>query len=637
MVAVGDVLSQRYKLERFIGSGGTATVYLAKDLILDRQVAVKILRYDFYNDEKTLKRFQREARAVSELVHENIVELYDVDDDGQNRYLVMEHVDGTDLKQYIREHYPLSLVEVVNIMTQVVNAVSVAHHKGIIHRDLKTQNILIRKDGVIKITDFGIAIGLSDTAVTQTNTLVGSIHYLSPEQSRGGSATNQSDIYALGIILYELIMGEVPFNGDSAVSIAMKHFQSPMPSIVENAVQTVPQSLENVLLRATTKNPKYRYPSCTSMLQDLRTCLKLSRQNEKKFIEPSGKPVVKQPSNVSGNVVVKPKTPPSKPTFKPQKKKSKKGFVLFAMLFAALLVIGAGTMFLLANRPKDVQVPEVVGKTEVDATKLLADIGLIVEKVEKEKSDTVKEGMAIKTDPKSNTVVKQNSKVILYVSSGENMETFEDYTNKEYSAIYTELIKKGYIIERKTEASATVKAGYIISQSIQSGTKVTPKGTVVTFTVSSGEITFENYTNQLFETVKGKLVSEGFNVTKEEVHSNTVKEGYIVDQSITAGTKVNPTQTSVKFFVSIGKKEITMPNLYGSSKEFVENQLSDLGVTYILKQEYSENPVGTVIQQSIPAGSVIKEGVEVTITISRGKQNQTTTTETTTETTRRRY
>ncbi len=248
MIEPGVVLDERYKLIRTLGEGGMANVYLARDLILDRDVAVKVLRLDLQDDPDTLRRFQREAHATSELVHPNIVAIYDVGEASGQQYLVMEYVQGTDLKKYIVEHFPIPYQRVVEIMTQVLSAVQAAHDHNIIHRDLKPQNILIAQDGTAKISDFGIAVALSDNSMTQTNSLLGSVHYLSPEQARGGMPTKQSDIYALGIILFEMLTGTVPFEGDSAVAIALKHFQEDMPS-VRDFDPRIPQALENVVIK----------------------------------------------------------------------------------------------------------------------------------------------------------------------------------------------------------------------------------------------------------------------------------------------------------------------------------------------------------------------------------------------------
>lgn len=249
---VGKRLSGRYKVLEWIGGGGMSNVYLAHDMILDRDVAIKVLRYSFSDEEELHRRFQREALSATSLTHPNIVSIYDVGEDADMHYLVMEYVEGKTLKQYIQEFAPLSPMKCVMIMEQLTSAIAHAHQNQIVHRDIKPQNILMDQEGNVKITDFGIAIALSATSFTQTNSVLGTVHYLSPEQARGGTATKKSDIYALGIVLYELLTGKLPFMGESAVAIALKHLQSETPS-VRAIVPSIPQSLENVVFKATAK------------------------------------------------------------------------------------------------------------------------------------------------------------------------------------------------------------------------------------------------------------------------------------------------------------------------------------------------------------------------------------------------
>ena len=283
MIDKGYLLGERYRIIDTLGEGGMANVYLAKDIILQRKVAVKVLRLDLQKDPQTEARFQREALATSELSHPNIVSVLDVGTDQGLPYMVMEYVDGPDLKEYIQQNYPLDLHQVINIMDQILSAVALAHKHNVIHRDLKPQNILMDKRGNIKIADFGIAVALNQSSVTQTNSIMGSVHYMSPEQTRGGMVTKQSDIYSLGIILYELITGHVPFSGDTPVAIALKHAQEPVPSIRQKNPE-IPQALENVVLKATAKDPRDRYSSAQEMKEDLDTCLDYSRRNEPPFV-----------------------------------------------------------------------------------------------------------------------------------------------------------------------------------------------------------------------------------------------------------------------------------------------------------------------------------------------------------------
>ena len=278
MIVKGQKIDGRYQIVRNIGEGGMANVYLAYDTILEREVAVKILRGDLATDEKFVKRFQREAKAASSLNHPNIVEMYDVGEDDGNYFIVMEYIDGKTLKSLIKKRGALSLPEVVDIMLQLTSAIACAHDSYIIHRDIKPQNVLILEDGRVKITDFGIAIALNSAELTQTNSVMGSVHYLPPEQANGNGATIKSDIYSLGILMYELLTGKLPFKGENAVEIALKQMKEQIPSVCEqNAI--IPQSIENIVLKACAKNPKNRYDSVSEMHKDLKEALTEEKKN----------------------------------------------------------------------------------------------------------------------------------------------------------------------------------------------------------------------------------------------------------------------------------------------------------------------------------------------------------------------
>src|SRR5574344_1049486 len=283
MVIKGQKINDRYEILQTIGEGGMANVYLAKDSILGRNVAVKILRGDLASDEKFIKKFQREALSASSLSHPNIVEIYDVGEDDGNYFIVMEYIEGKNLKQLLKKRGNLTVHEVVDIMLQITSAMGVAHDSLIIHRDLKPQNILIKDDGEIKITDFGIAMALNATQLTQTNSAMGSVHYLPPEQANGKGATLKSDIYSLGIVMFELLTGQLPFKGDNAVEIAIKQMKNQIPSVC-NINSLIPQSVENIILKACAKNPKNRYNNVVEMYNDIETCLDEERMNEKRYV-----------------------------------------------------------------------------------------------------------------------------------------------------------------------------------------------------------------------------------------------------------------------------------------------------------------------------------------------------------------
>ena len=285
MIMKGQKINDRYQIIKTIGEGGMANVYLAYDTILDRNVAVKVLRGDLAQDEKFVRRFQREALSASSLSHPNIVEVYDVGEDNGQYYIVMEYIEGKHLKQLLKKRGNLTVTEVIDIMLQITDGMALAHDSYIIHRDIKPQNIMILENGLVKITDFGIAMAMNAAQLTQTNSVMGSVHYLPPEQASGNGSTLQSDIYSMGILMYELLCGHLPYRGDNAVEIALKHLKEPLPSI-RKYLPNLPQSVENVILKATAKNPKNRYADAREMHEDLKTVMDDSRINEPRYVYP---------------------------------------------------------------------------------------------------------------------------------------------------------------------------------------------------------------------------------------------------------------------------------------------------------------------------------------------------------------
>ena len=558
MLEAGKTLNGRYKIQYLIGTGGMAAVYLATDLILDRLVAIKVLRLDFRQNDDAMRRFRREALSATQLTHPNIVGVYDVGQSQEMNYIVMEYVEGTDLKDYVRQRGALHPIEAVRIMMQIVSAIAAAHQNRIIHRDIKPQNILIDREGNVKITDFGIAVALSDTSLTQTNTLLGSVHYLSPEQARGGMATIQTDIYALGIVLYELLTGRVPFDGESAVSIALKHFQEPLPPVMNPSVM-IPQSLENIVLKATAKDPMNRYRSCYEMFQDLKTCLDSTRLYEKKFVPASFSGETKVLSPISTQKIKPIQSSREIPVVemdeeKPVKKKRKWPWVLLLMIS----VIGIMAFAFLHSSPKEVQVPDVTNLTEAAAKIKLADAKLSVTDVIPVQSDEVESGKVIETNPKAGSTVKEKSKVTIKVSSGKEAVTMKDYRNKTYETARDELKKLGFTVEKKEENSDSVEAGKVISQSIAPNQKVEGKDTVITLVVSKGEtsIKMANLKGYTREGAIEYASTNNLNLTiTEEENDATVDT--VIRQSIREGSDIKK-GTPLTIVLSKGKKAHTV-------------------------------------------------------------------------------
>ena len=481
MIVKGQKVNSRYEIIKTIGEGGMANVYLARDTILDRNVAIKVLRGDLATDEKFVRRFQREALSASSLSHPNIVEIYDVGEDDGDYYIVMEYVEGKNLKQLLKKREKLTAAEVVDIMLQITSAMGVAHDSLIIHRDLKPQNILIKDDGEIKITDFGIAMALNATQLTQTNSAMGSVHYFPPEQANGKGSTLKSDVYSLGIMMYELLTGVLPFRGDNAVEIALKHLKEPIPSI-RTELPELPQSIENIITKATAKNPKNRYANASEMHDDLMTALNKERENEPPIVLKYDEgidedPVIVDKDNLDEGIVKE---------IKDDKKPKNKKVIILASVLGGLIVITLFALLILPMITKvpEVTIPDVSNLTVDEATKKLERSKLTVSaKTVEEASDKIDKGKVISTDPKIGKSVKEGTEVTLTVSKGISKIKIEDYTGENYIKIETQLELKGLKVNIEKKDSTTSisddETQNIIGQSIDPGKEV-DKGSEIT-------------------------------------------------------------------------------------------------------------------------------------------------------------
>lgn len=637
MIEIGKKISGRYLIIGNIGSGGMANVYLARDLILDREVAVKVLRFDFQNDQAAIRRFQREALAVTELVHPNIVSVYDVGEEDGMQYLVMEYVKGMDLKRYIQTHYPIPYLTVVEIMQQILSAIALAHDHRIIHRDLKPQNILINEDGVVKIVDFGIAIALSETSITQTNSMLGSVHYLSPEQARGSMATNQSDLYAIGIILYEMLTGKVPFDGESAVTIALKHFQEEIPS-VRIYDPNVPQSLENVVLHATAKEPADRYKTADEMNQDISTALSPERLNEPRWQPHSMLDETRILTPVEATEItpqVEPGTPvPSEPeepaTEEPAEKPKKKKWWLIPVVLV-IVAMGGLAYAVFGGGQDEITVPNLANMTEAAAREKLTAVGLKPAVDVKEiPDDTIAEGRVVKSDPAVGDVVKKKAEVTLYLSSGSKKIAMDDYSGQTYKEAHDALIKLGFKesnLSSTTEYSDSVAKGDIISQTPMKGEEVVPSEQEVSFVISEGvePIEMENYLgvsqSEAISDLTTKGISEDY-IKIEEDYSSDYGAGTVMKQSPGVGKEAVPGSTTVTLVISKGKSEFILESLKGKSLSEAQSYLEEQGLAQgDTDEEYSDSvPEGQVIRTNPEAGSKVAVGSTVSLVVSKGKE-----------------
>ncbi|KRN88585.1 Stk1 family PASTA domain-containing Ser/Thr kinase [Ligilactobacillus ceti] len=575
----GYILNGRYRILRSLGEGGMANVYLAYDLILKREVAVKVLRLDLRDDPVAIRRFKREALSLAELDNPYVVNIYDVDEYDGMQYLVMEYINGMNLKQYLKRNHPLMLPRVVELMNQILIAVQAAHDNNIIHRDLKPQNILIDEFGDVKITDFGISV-ISESTMTKTNTLMGSVHYISPEQVHGQMATKQSDIYALGIILYELLTGDVPFKGENALAIAMKHFHEEIPTI-RNLNPNVPQALENVVLKATAKNVSNRYLSAREMQEDLVLALEPSQADVPKWepilysddatkvlpkftndllteqaahtqLDPEQTQVLPTPSQADTSLVT---DDAADEADKIVKKKHSKRRIWSAVLLVVLMVIMG--IFMYNHLPIRVSVPDVSGLTQKEAIAKLKDADLEVGTTKKVFDDKIKSGKVIKTNPSVHEKVKRDAKIDLILSKGPSKQEFGDYHGEDYTDVAKELRKKG---------------------------------------------------------VK---------VSQNKVYSDSEPVGKIVDQSILADEVVNFAKTSVVFDVSQGPKQILVRDLMNYTEDAVKLYAEKLGLDLHIKRiTRSQQPPGVVMAQEPYAGAPIRTGGSLYVTISEAPKEE---------------
>ena len=599
---INKIICNRYKILDHLGTGGMATVWLGYDTILDRQVAIKTFKIDA-NDEDAVKRFNREAKAVTSLSHPNIVSIYDVENEGEFYYLILEYVEGMTLKDYMIKNPRIPIETIVHIAKQIASGLSHAHQNGIIHRDIKPQNILMNENLTCKITDFGIARAYGDTTLTQTNQMLGTVYYLSPEQARGNVATAQSDIYSLGILIFEMITGQIPFKGESAVAIALKHLQEELPDI-DKYRDNVPQSVKNIVLQATMKNPNERYISSKELFEDLSTVLNPERLHENKYTgfkiptEPAQNNNYNQTQYIDRNPIdvshgysdynnyneeddyydyeenqrqnnnnnrgyqnkqyKNSYNSVSKKNDKEQTSKAK--HIFLAILAMVAIIVGAFFTYNYLIGANSVSAPDVRNKTLEEAKVTIVKAGLEVGDITEVASDDVKEKTVIDSDPKAGKKVRKGSKVDLRVSSG-----------------------------KKT-------------------------------------VDMPNFVGMDEDNVKRNASKLGFkNITVEKVESDRFDTGKVVSQNIPAGTEIVPKDKELIIQVSSGKKKVSMPNLVGEDSSRAESVIASYGFKNVsYKEEYSDKEAGTVISQSIRSGSsIIPSEESLEIIISKGKEKKT--------------
>ncbi|WLR43575.1 Stk1 family PASTA domain-containing Ser/Thr kinase [Bacillus carboniphilus] len=627
---IGKRISGRYKILEVIGGGGMANVYLARDVILDRNVAIKILRFDFVNDNDFIRRFRREAQSATSLAHPNIVSIYDVGEEKDIYYIVMEYVEGKTLKQYIAQHAPLHPKEALHIQEQIVSAINHAHENGIVHRDIKPHNILVDQHGNIKVTDFGIAVALSSTTITQTNSVLGSVHYLSPEQARGGLATNKSDIYSLGIVLFEMLTGRLPFDGESAISIALKHLQSEPPSIKRWNTQ-VPQSVENLVLKSMAKDPFHRYESAADFGDDIKTALDGDRLYEPRFTVPEHDhektkaiPVISdsliEQNQHDETLVHTPnklkqkdlKNNQGNTTKKLKKKKNRWPKIIVSTFFVLVLsIILALFIFPSLFMPEDIEVPDISGLKLEEGIELLEAADFQVGEQKELEDDEIPEGYVIKTDPEGGSSAKEDSLVNIYVSLGKGTYTLENYIGENYNEVAKELQEAGFTVNSK-EQSNDQEAGTILKQSLEKDEELVPDETTITFVVSSGLETYQmdDLTGYTKNEVKSYLEGKDIELESEEDYSEKVPEGQVISQTPSPNKTVYEGET-IKVTYSLGPKLVAKTETKEFPVEFVPTEERPEAILKILVEDSNRDFSAPYLSK--PISGNVSETVEFKI------------------------
>ena len=588
----GSVIGNRYKIQEKIGNGGMATVYKALDQILNRYVAVKVLREEFTTDEEFIKRFNAEAQSAARLIHPNIVSVYDVGQEYNIYYIVMELIQGKTLKQIIEEDGHLSWKWAVNIAIQIASALEMAHKNNIIHRDIKPHNIMITEDGVAKVTDFGIAKAVSNSTITAFGTTLGSVHYFSPEHARGGYTDSKSDLYSLGVVMYEMVTGKVPFDADTPVSIALKHMQEePVPPIKVN--KEIPFAVNQIILKAMKKDPNERYQNASEMIKDLNIALKRPEGGfveERNFEDSFTRriPTVNVSDNRNGNVKSdneeeKPKGKIATFFYNHPKTKVASIIALFVLIFVATLVITLTVIN--SSSPKDVQIPNVVNLTQEEAKQRIEQLKLKFAYKEEYSAD-VEAGHVISQDPQyiNNYSVKEGSTVTVVISKGMEQTKVPKVIGMEYSKAESALTEAGLEVEKVEETSQKVEAGYVISQEIDANTEV-QKGTKIKIHVSTGtgikKVTVTSVIGKSSEEAKKILTDLKLEVNVVEDEDTSKSDGVVLKQSVDLGgcgdvksaitITVNKIEKNKQGTVNINVKALANRHLPKSSDEEDDN------------------------------------------------------------------
>ena len=545
----GKILGNRYEIIEKIGNGGMATVYKSKDRVLNRYVAVKILRDEFTTDEEFIKRFRIEAQSAASLTHPNIVSIFDVGNEGSLYYIVMELIKGKTLKEIItEENGPLPWKWSLNVVTQIASALETAHKNNIVHRDIKPHNIIITEDGIAKVTDFGIAKADSNSTITAFGTTIGSVHYFSPEHARGGYTDAKSDLYSLGVVMYEMLTGRVPFDADTPVSVALKHMQED-PIEPKELNDNIPQVVNDIIMKAMQKDVNLRYQSATEMLKDLNAALKNPDDN---FVH-IGSNVGAATQRISTQEIAEAERK-AKEANNPKNGKKPNKFIQFVRKHKALsFVIGAIILFFVAFgatmgivelvNPNDVQIPDLVNKTQDEAEQIVKELKLKLVVKSEEYNENVEEGKIISQDPayQENYTIKEHSEISVVISKGTETVEVPDVVGKTREEAEKLLKDAGLVAEITEENDEKVEAGIVLSQDIEDGETVN-KGSTVKLVVSKGSgivnVEVPSLVGKTEQEAKNLLTEAGLKVNVVNDEDESKNDGVVLRQSKDAGTEV---------------------------------------------------------------------------------------------------
>ncbi|WP_315308209.1 Stk1 family PASTA domain-containing Ser/Thr kinase [Pseudoramibacter alactolyticus] len=548
---IGKILNGRYEIIELIGRGGMAYVYKARDLKLNRFVAVKILREEYTENEQFIKKFDRESQSAAGLSDPNIVSVYDVGVDGDVYFIVMEYVDGITLKQYLIKKGRLDYEEATNFIIDVAEALQCAHEHGIIHRDIKPQNIMLTADMTPKVTDFGIARAITSSTITMTNQTMGSVHYISPEQARGGFVDERSDLYSLGIMYYELLTGELPFDEENTVSIAIKHIQEDITP-PKTIFPEIPQSVSDVVVRLCQKRPDDRYQDCEELITDLdqimlNASVDLNGSPNNGGLISDDSLFQVEPEDTAGDAA-------DETGIDDLRKKKKRKRVLIGLLVAALAIAGIVAGYRAFSASRKVTVPDVSGMTKSQAKTAVEAVGLTLEVESTEYSDTVDRGKIISQSPKANAMSREGRAVKVVISKGSESVQVPNVVGMTENEAVSALEKANLqVAEIKREYNDSYSSGVVYNASPSAGSAV-DKNSKVTLYVSKGKetVSVPGLVGLTQNDAESRIKANGFTVgTVTQQYSDSYASGVVMSQSPSEGTQIEK-GTTINFVVSKG-------------------------------------------------------------------------------------